>query len=218
MKKINCYSPAMLKTFEQCPLKFFKKYIQNIETLQNRDFFETGKRIHALANYFLNGEDIFLFEKELSPDEINLWTKLKANEYFSLKKIKTEYFLSIKSGENRIGGRIDALMQDKENNYYILDYKTGGIPQNYEYDYQTMIYLLCIKAYLKQEKINSLNFVYLGLKENETGKVQLTKSLEDEYKEKIKTVCSKIERFNNINQYPQTNNCKNCEYKKACKD
>lgn len=63
---IMIYSPNMLKTFEECPQKFFLKYIERMALPQRSTIFEKGKKIHALANYYLNGENIEKMEKILT--------------------------------------------------------------------------------------------------------------------------------------------------------
>ena len=51
------------------------------------------------------------------------------------------------------------------NNYYILDYKTGAIPKNPEIDFQTMIYLICANEVMTKGWGNNFNleFVYIDL-------------------------------------------------------
>ena len=48
----------MLKTYELCPKKFYLKYIKGINMPVNDDMFEFGKNIHALASYYLRGENL----------------------------------------------------------------------------------------------------------------------------------------------------------------
>lgn len=194
---MNNYSPNMLKTFDECQQKFFFKYIQKLSVPQPSAMFEKGKKIHALANYFLRGENIEKMEKTLNTDEKIAWEKLKSNKYFKLNVVNTEYNLSCKIGKYWVGGRLDALLngiggekevwklgsleawQDKSqaskppnlqaSNYYILDYKTGNIPKNAEQDFQTIVYLLCADKLLnKKGGYDSLGFVYLGLKSQST--------------------------------------------------
>ena len=138
---MNSFSPNMLKTFEACPKKYYFKYVQKISVPQKSSLFEKGKKVHALANYYLRGDDISKMEKALGSDEKLTWEILKQNEFFQKSYVNSEYNLSCKVRDYWIGGRLDALMKD-ENNYYILDYKTGSIPKNPEYDFQTMVYLL----------------------------------------------------------------------------
>lgn len=220
---IMIYSPNMLKTFEECPQKFFLKYIERMVLPQRSTIFEKGKKIHALANYYLNGENIEKMEKTLSVDEKLAWEALKKSEYFKLNVFNTEYNLSCKVDKYWIGGRLDALMYDGEkercvdakmrrcvedleknshastllrllSSYYILDYKTGHLPKNAEQDFQTIVYLLAADKFLnKKGGYNSLKFVYLGLKENKEKEIILTLELKKQYEETIIETCKKID-------------------------
>ena len=118
----------------------------------NNEIFETGKNIHAIASYYLRKENIDRLEKSLSEKEIELWNYLKNSKYFTYEALNTEYNLSVKVGENFFGGRLDALVKDKDK-YYILDYKTGSAPKNAKYDFQTIIYLLAVRAFFKTDNI-----------------------------------------------------------------
>jgi len=110
MSNINNFSPNMLKTFAQCQKKFFLKYIERLSVPTRALMFQKGKKIHALANYYLKGMDISKMEKTLSSEEKLAWESLKANKYFGLKVIGTEYNLSCKVGKYWVGGRLDAFM------------------------------------------------------------------------------------------------------------
>lgn len=209
------YSPNMLKTFEECPQKFFYKYVQKISLPQRSTIFEKGKKIHALANYYLNKENIEKMEKVLTSDEKIAWETLKSNKYFKLNVFNTEYNLSCKVDKYWIGGRLDALVYNGKN-YCILDYKTGNIPVNAEQDFQTIVYLLCVDKYLKAD-YDSLKFVYLGLKNNIEKEILLTESIKEQYEEKIIQICKKIELAIHSNIFLRNNECcSNCEYKKLC--
>ena len=84
---MQIYSPNMLKTFEKCSQKFNLKYNENISTVQNSKFFEKGKNIHALANFYLQGFDIKKLEKALSKDEVIYWNNLKNNKVDKMSTI-----------------------------------------------------------------------------------------------------------------------------------
>ena len=112
MTNFNNFSPNMLKTFDECQQKFFFRYIQKLSVPQRSTIFEKGKKIHALANYYLKGEDIEKMEKALNEDEKKVWETLKASEYFKLDVINTEYNLSCKVGKYWVGGRLDAFMEE----------------------------------------------------------------------------------------------------------
>lgn len=202
----------MLKTFEECPKKYEFIYVDKVSLPKNKYFFEKGKNIHSLANYFIKGFDVNKLEQALTSQELSLWNYLKSTEYFKYQLLKSEYQISIKLGENWIGGRLDALIQNN-NDYYILDYKTGSIPKNPEYDYQTMIYLLCVDKLI--DSYDSLNFVYLNLKENSNFVINFNSNLKNEYKIRISNTLAKINKYFDINKTIQKNEC-NCEYKKFC--
>lgn len=214
---INNYSPHMFKTFEECQQKFFFKYIEKISLPQRSTIFEKGKKIHALANYFLNGENIEKMERALNTDEKIVWKSLKSNKYFELNVFNTEYNLSCKIDKYWIGGRLDAFVFDKKD-YVILDYKTGYLPKNAEQDYQTIIYLLCADKFLNRKcEYNSLKFVYIGLKEGKEKEIVLNEDLKKQYEEKIISVCKKIDFAVNSNIFSfDKANCKSCEYSKFC--
>ena len=158
-------SPNMLKTYELCPRKFYLRYVKNISMPVNDDIFEFGKNIHALASYYLRGENIDKMELSLSEREAAVWNYLKGIKYFGYEVVNTEYNLSLKLGDAFFGGRLDALVKE-DDTYYILDYKTGSAPKNAKFDYQTMIYLLAVSKFFKTDKVK---FIYIDLKNNEIG-------------------------------------------------
>ncbi len=195
----------MLKTFETCPQKYWFKYVQKISMPQKASYFEKGKKVHALANYYLRGDDISKLETALNTDERIVWENLKQNEFFQKSYVNSEYNLSCKVGEYWIGGRLDALVKD-ENFYYILDYKTGQIPKNPEYDYQTMVYLLCASKKFGK----NIKFVYIDLKNNQNCVIDFDK----DYEKPILEICDKIK--NTQTSVERSKKCDFCEYRKIC--
>ena len=201
-------SPNMLKTYESCPRKFYFKYIKNISMPVNDEIFEFGKNIHALASYYLLGENIDKMELALSEKEKNVWNYLKSLEYLAYEVIATEYNLSVKVGKSFFGGRLDALVK-KDNRYYILDYKTGSIPKNAKFDYQTIIYTLAVKEFFRTSEIS---FVYLDLKNKSEIKIDFSKELENEYSSKLIQIENKI---NLEEDFAKKDKC-SCEYSLIC--
>ena len=202
------FSPNMLKTYQICPRKFYLKYVKNIQMPVNDDIFEFGKNIHALASYYLRGENIELLENTLTPKEREVWEYLKSSRYFGFKVINTEYNLAVKIGEHFFSGRLDALVKDGEY-YYILDYKTGSAPKNPAYDFQTIIYILAVKEFFKT---NNIIFVYLDLKNREEVKITFTPELEAEYNQKLISAVQKI----NSEEVPEKKQDCKCEYSLIC--
>ena len=206
------YSPNMLKTYDNCAKKFYYQYIENLRVPQDASKFEKGKKIHALANYFLQGVNISRIETALSAEELNVWNLLLENPFFRKDYYRSEYQISCKINKYWIGGRLDAVVRDFDD-YYILDYKTGSIPANFQYDYQTMIYLLCLDKILKSD-YHTLSFVYINLKEKNNCVVKFNDILRVEYEKKIVDMCSKIELDRVYN--PNISKCSMCEYKRLC--
>lgn len=206
-------SPAMLKIFEECPQKYKFMYVDKISLPQNKYFFEKGKKIHAIASYYIKGFDVLKLENALNETERKIWNYLKSTEYFKYEFLKSEYQLNMKITEYWIGGRLDALVKD-ENNYYILDYKTGEIPKNPEFDYQTMIYLLCADKKIKN--YDSLSFVYLDLKNNSEYKIQFADELKAMYQEKLLKILKQLDLTTNYKQKMLQDNKCNCDYCKIC--
>lgn len=203
------FSPNMLKTYEKCPKKYYFRYKKGISMPVDDDIFTSGKNIHALASYYLRGENIEKMEKSLNLKEAELWNYLKNLEYFKFQNINTEYNLSVKIKNNFYGGRLDALVKDNET-YYILDYKTGATPQNAIYDFQTMIYLLCVYKFFNTIDVN---FVYLNLKNRNETKIKLNEDLINDYETRLTEISSKIEKED---FHPAKKDCKHCEYGKIC--
>lgn len=208
---MNNFSPNILKTYETCLKKFYYQHIEKISMPSSASAFEKGKKIHALANYFLRGVNISRIETALNDEEKILWNLLLDNSFYQKEYFKSEFTLSCKIEDYWIGGRIDAIVRD-DNKYYILDYKTGSIPKNPEYDYQTMVYLLCLDLYLKN--YDSLAFVYIDLKNKQNHVIEFNETLKQEYEKRIIKACSTITSDTIYNCHTQ--NCKYCEYSKLC--
>ncbi len=207
------YSPNMLKTFQTCPKKYFYKYVEGISVPQKASFFEKGKKIHALANYYLRGDNIEKLEKVLNADEQRVWESLKTNEFFQKKYVNSEYNLSCRVGEYWVGGRLDAVVKDENSGeYFILDYKTGSIPKNPEYDFQTMVYLLC----LSKKTGAKVSFVYIDLKNNQNCVIPFDAEKSNEYEKRIVDICDKIARLLGEPEIERFKSCDFCEYGKIC--
>lgn len=202
------FSPNMLKTYELCPRKFYFRYVKNISMPANDDMFEFGKNIHALASYYLRGENIEKMEKALTPRENEVWQYLKGLKYFGYEVINTEYNLAVRIGNHFFGGRLDALVKDGDM-YYILDYKTGSAPKNAKYDYQTMIYVLAVREFFKTENVT---FVYLDLKNRDEVRITLNKELAEEYTKKLENIARNIE----TNDIPSKKSDCSCDYSLIC--
>lgn len=207
----NKFSPNMIKTYQTCPKKFYYQYIEHLNMPKSTQIFEKGKKIHALANYYLQGIKIDRIETALNKEEQAVWQTLKQNPYYNMDYFKSEFDISIKLGDYWLGGRIDAIVNNGDE-FYILDYKTGKTPSNPQYDAQTMIYLLCVDKYLKN--YNKLSFIYINLKDKTNHIIEFSEELKEEYIKKLSDICQKISQDCLFNKNkPQ---CSFCEYEKIC--
>ena len=213
--KMQIFSQNMLKTFEECPKKYEYRYINKLSVPVSTKIFEKGKKIHALAHYYLRGDNIEKFLPTLTQEEKLIWERLLSNEYFQKQYVNSEYNLNSKINEYWVGGRLDAFVKT-ENNYFILDYKTGAIPKNPNEDFQTMIYLVCADEILKKGWGNSftLNFVYIDLKNNQNHLIDYNENKREIYKDKITTACKKITETQIFSG--NKTRCQYCEYNKFC--
>lgn len=198
----------MLKTYKTCPQKYKLKYVEKFSLPQRFGIFEKGKKIHALAFYYLRGDDITRMETGLNAEELRLWEQLKANKFFNLKTYQAEYDLNCKYAGHWIGGRLDAVVTDGDNGYYILDYKTGSIPQNPQKDLQTLAYLVAMHAHLGG-KYSCLKFVYIDLKNNQNHIIDYN----DIEPTIIAQICAGIEKEKFSRNLQE---CKTCEYRHYC--
>ncbi len=208
---MNSFSPNMLKTYQTCPKKFYYKFIEQINVPTSFLKFEQGKKIHALANYYLQKINISRIETALNEHETELWHSLLNNPFFQKNCYKSEYSLTCKINNYWVGGRLDAVVKDDEK-YYILDYKTGSIPKNPEYDYQTMIYLLCLEENLKNNF--PISFVYIDVKNTKNYVIEYNEKLKKEYSKRLTNICNEI--TNDTIYKCNPSNCKFCEYAKLC--
>ena len=206
------FSPNILKTYQACPKKYWFKYILNMNVPQEASLFEKGKKVHALANYYLKGSDVSKLENDLTQDERIVWERLKDNEYFQKKYINSEYNLSCKVGDYWTGGRIDALVRDDEN-IYILDYKTGAVPK--DPDYQKAVYLLCVNEFYKLN-CNGLYFVYIDLKNDKNHVTEFDSDKKAQYEQLIISTCESIENYDSEDVIQHSKGCKYCEYERFC--
>ncbi len=207
----NSFSPNMIKTYITCPKKYYYQYIERLSMPKSSLPFEKGKKIHALANYYLQGIKIDRIETALNEKEKIAWKILKQNLYYNMDFVKSEFQLSVKLSDFWLGGRIDAIVKNRED-YYILDYKTGKAPDNPEFDPQTMVYLLCVDKYLKT--YNKLSFVYINLKENKNHVIEFNDDLKNQYEQKLINYCRQIST--DVLYKENLSNCKYCEFQKFC--
>ena len=200
----------MLNTFQECPVKYYYRFVKNIiaPTLDSK--FLVGKNIHALASYYLKAQDISMYE--LNDNEVMMWNNLKSCKYFSYSTQMVESTVACNVSGNWIGGRLDALVA-KDEDYYILDYKTGEIPNNAKYNYQTIVYLMSCDKLISNYK--SLNFVYLNVRTGEEEIITFSDTLNQKYEDKLTNIINDIVKLS-VPIPHKNQQCLRCSYAKMC--
>ena len=200
----------MLNTFQECPVKYYYRFVKNIiaPTLDSK--FLVGKNIHALASYYLKAQDISMYE--LNDNEVMMWNNLKGCKYFSYSTQMVESTVACNVSGNWIGGRLDALVA-KDEDYYILDYKTGEIPNNAKYNYQTIVYLMSCDKLISNYK--KLNFVYLNVRTGEEEIITFSDTLNQEYEDKLTNIINDIVKLS-VPIPHKNQQCLRCSYAKMC--
>lgn len=210
MNEFSVISPAMFNLFKECELKFFYQYVEQINYPSLDENFIEGKNIHNLASYFLRGNSVEKYEAQLSDNELKYWSNLKKSKYFNYELVGVEKSLMMKIDDFWVGGRLDAVVKNGDD-YFVLDYKTGGVNSDKTYDYQTMVYLLLCDEMFKEK--NSLTFVYIDLKNDKEVKVLFNDDLRKEYFERILSACNGMKNVT-LNKTVCTD--VNCQYSKLC--
>lgn len=203
------FSANMLKTYNTCPQKYKFRYVEKFILPQRFEIFEKGKKIHALAYYYLRGDDISQFQTALTSDELLIWEQLRKNEFFNKKTYRAEFDLNCRVDRFWVGGRLDAVVYEGKS-FYILDYKTGRIPEEPSQDLQTLVYLEALAQHL-QGDFEELKFVYIDLKNNKNHIVDYKLA----HTEILEHICRLIES----EKFPicvDKKTCENCEYRKVC--
>ncbi len=240
------FSPNMLKTYQSCPLKYNLKFNEKITIPQNPAFFEKGKKIHALANYYHRGADITKLEKALNESEREIWKRLKNNEYFSKKCLHSEYPITAKIDDIWIFGRLDAIVCEavgevSARSFEVNEKDTGTCGQlgpdeekcasSHSYwilDYKTgsipknpekdfQTMIYLLCADLILPPRKSLSFVYIDLKNNENKVIEFTPELKEFYENTIKQQCREILATKDFEGKENREHCRFCEYNKICR-
>lgn len=143
-KGIVCYSISRLNTVDECPLEYWKTYVEHLPSKDNIYSF-TGTKIHSCLESFQNGINID-FPKEvdnmlveaktldiLFPNEKieNSWVKnirTFAKDYVkpNYKKVETEKKFIFELDGIYLQGIIDLVIYNDDGTVSIVDYKTSS--------------------------------------------------------------------------------------------
>ena len=221
---MNIYTNSMLKDWQTCSNKYFFKYVRKIIIPKKEEYFELGKKVHALINYHLNGFDNSILTTGANQDIITHYESILSHPVLKLIPFKTEWGFNvrIKDSKNMFIGRIDAIFFDKKNKKYtIVDWKTGmKIPQNPILEPQAQIYLYAFYKSQKdleiQIKPEDITFTFIQTPTLNETSVHFSQELLEKFEHNFLKEIKEIERVSFKNLSINEKKCDFCEYRFMC--
>ena len=188
-------SKSKINTFISCPRKFYYQYIEKIQT--SNEFAEIGIDIHSIAEEFLklnkfgSREDILnvLLNSSTYKEEYREHCDNLATFFYDML-VEREY--SVFSAEEKLvsyrykfTGLADLVLEDKQGNLIIIDYKTGKSSTAKHYKLE-----LCYYKMLVEEKFKGKKVSHVGIFFTKDGFLCLLEFSEDKEKFSREDVCS----------------------------
>lgn len=212
------YTLAKLQTYDECPQKYKLCYIDRVHIVEPISQTKTGNNLHNIINYYLKGNEVTKLVEALPKADKLLWYNFKNSDVKNYKVIESEYPFNLKIDNYWLTGRIDALFEFDEN-YIILDWKTGSSFKPENVKFQTSFYLLCMYEILRLKKVikmpEELSLQYLNLAANSRINIPFTQELYMQYRKQLLDIITNINE--NTNFYcNKTPACKQCKYYRAC--
>ncbi len=231
------YTQYSMKTFESCPLKFKKRYLEGIrwrfspsEEIVNS--MEAGRKFHVLARRYFMGFDNGLKWSSVNYPELVKWMG-RLIQHFPLKKDEIylpEYKIRMISGEIKLEANFDLLIIKNEK-IEIWDWKTHGsnkkhtgLKNRLEKSLQTMVYLYVLKERVrlaagKNIPCDKITMYYwkpepVGICARIDYSDEKHKRFSNILREKILDI--KEFDYNHFNQELYKNHCPFCEFNSFC--
>lgn len=229
------FTQYSLATFDKCPLKFKKRYIENLKwegfpDEMIRRQLENGRDFHLLSYRYFSGVDTEVDEKS----DLGIWMK-KLKEYFKIEKDKIylpEYKIRMAEDEMRLEANFDLLIVDN-GHIHIYDWKTHSDKktrnpkkeaERLNNSLQTMVYMYVLgenSQIITGEKIPLSNIkmsywqpeepnIITTINYNEQKHLKFKYTLED----KIKYIMGYD--YSNFDKNQHINYCKYCEFNWLC--
>lgn len=232
--KILKLSASAIKTYEQCPRKYYYTYI---DRLPRKDWphFKLGNFVHAALEDFHNAllEDpnqerkpllLEICRKRLPEFQLDHSQKEAVkpmlNDYLHLLNTKglpdvlvnEQGFNFNIDGDILLRGYIDRIDRDSERDYHIVDYKTGK--SKYLDEFQLLVYGLYLRN--KHPDLKSFRGSYLALSEGaKMISSTFTTTDLDRCEMKIKKVANQI-RTEQAWETKRQFLCDYCDFKEVC--
>jgi CRISPR/Cas system-associated exonuclease Cas4 (RecB family) len=186
-KEYFLFTQHSLVTFNNCPLKFKKKYLDGLkwETFPDENVrinIKRGLDFHLLANRYFLGIDVGLFENtEEYQDMINMLSELRKHFKIDEKSLYLpEFKLRITNEILKLEANYDLILID-EKSIYIYDWKTRNsdnkinlskVRSKFSKSLQTIVYMYVLSEQI--ELIKKMYFEKYGIKLESISKYDIT--------------------------------------------
>lgn len=217
-------SATSIDTYNNCPLKYKYRYVDNIPEAPEKTYFQLGKVIHKILELFhknkrssfgdlinlldthwKNGDYQYKQEREQNREDAeimlkNYWNYIQLNP---VNTLYTEHWFSFNTRYANLKGKCDRIDLDDEKNITIIDYKTSKKPKTemkLKKDIQLGIYAIFsvfngIKLENNILKAFPKKLSKLFLRESEPEvSVVFTTADIDQFAKKIKEVAENIQK------------------------
>lgn len=231
-------SKSKVNTYLKCPLEFKFQYIDEIEVPKNK-YMALGNDVHLVAEKFADkfGDDL---------DEVDIRNELlriaheenigydltehidNLGSFFEEVFIENDYRLFsqeeyLLDEENRFSGICDIILEDKNGNLVVIDYKTSKSSSFSKYRLELCYYKLLV------ENVYGRNVSSVGVFFTKNGRLRLLDICDednkrkylnnDEIREAVDTMHHVRNEINN-NNFPAKRQflCRYCTYKHLCSE
>ncbi|MDQ2087038.1 PD-(D/E)XK nuclease family protein [Herbivorax sp. ANBcel31] len=236
------FTQHSLSTFDKCPLKFKKRYLENLkwdnylgEEVRKR--LEMGNNFHLMAYRYFQGIEPGLTEDVEGYEELDRWVSslMRSFEKEDSKRYFPEYKLRMSKGVLRLEANYDLIIIDKDR-IEVWDWKTHVKDKEnskkdekfqrirLERSLQTVVYLYVLKEEIKLltgREIPSENInMYYWQPEPKRVLAEINYSdmmhsnFEKQLKEKIKKILEYD--YSNFDKVLYKKSCKYCEFNWFC--
>ena len=222
------YSQHSLSSFQTCPMKFKKRYIDNLKWqgfLSDRikRKIELGNAFHLCAYRYFSNIPITDIEDVETLEKV---TKLK--EKFVIgeeRKYYPEYKMRMVDSFYKIEANIDLLIVNEDNSVEIWDWKTGNANEDkLRNSFQTILYMFIVYEQAERLlgvklKAEDLSMSYWLLDKNVPDvKIYYSDDMHEQFRKKIANSINEIENFDikDFEKDKYINSCKFCEYNWYC--
>ncbi|MCS3901804.1 ATP-dependent helicase [Methanococcus voltae] len=233
------FSPSKIVDYDSCPLMFKYKNVLSIPT-PKKSYFSVGNTVHKifeiLGDKKINDERITIemaqnmllenlkeqdFDSKTEYDEqmtnclnmLNYWFEFEKNNVDKIISVEEKF--SINLCNHTINGIIDRIDKTTDDNYIVLDYKTGktALSKNKLLNnIQLIIYAIAVKEKYGKYPIQ-IGHIYPAIAKSVILDIEESKI--EEIKQNIESYIDKImnEDFEVVKN---PSNCHFCDYKNIC--